>query len=43
MISINSLGVSFGGEPLFDNISFHLTEGDKVGLAGKNGAHRTDT
>lgn len=41
MISINSLGVSFGGEPLFDNISFHLTEGEKVGLAGKNGAGKT--
>lgn len=41
MISINSLNVSFGGETLFDNVNFHITEGEKIGLAGKNGAGKT--
>lgn len=41
MISINTLNVSFGGETLFDNVSFSLTDGEKVGLAGKNGAGKS--
>lgn len=41
MISINTLKVSFGGETLFDNVSFSLTDGEKVGLAGKNGAGKS--
>lgn len=41
MIPINTLNVSFGGETLFDNVSFSLTDGEKVGLAGKNGAGKS--
>ncbi|MGM0636339.1 MAG: ATP-binding cassette domain-containing protein [Bacteroidota bacterium] len=41
MIHINSLSVSFGGEYLFENISFRLTAGDRVGLIGKNGAGKS--
>ncbi|MCD8313281.1 MAG: ATP-binding cassette domain-containing protein [Bacteroidales bacterium] len=41
MISINSLTVSFGGFTLLDEISFHISESDRIGLVGKNGAGKT--
>ncbi len=41
MISINSLTVSYGGFTLLDNISFHISENDKIGLVGKNGAGKS--
>ena len=42
MISINSLTVSYGGFTLLNDINFHISENDKIGLVGKNGADRTD-
>ncbi len=41
MLSVNRVSVSFGGELLFDDISFRLTPGDRVGLIGKNGAGKS--
>ena len=41
MISINSLTVAYGGFTLLDNISFHVSENDKIGLTGKNGAGKS--
>ncbi len=41
MISINSLTVAFGSFTLLDDISFHISENDRVGLVGKNGAGKT--
>ncbi len=41
MISINSLTVSYGGFTLLDNIGFHISENDKIGLVGKNGAGKS--
>ena len=41
MISINSLTVAYGGFTLLDNISFHVSENDKIGLVGKNGAGKS--
>ena len=41
MISINSLTVAYGGFTLLDNISFHISENDKIGLVGKNGAGKS--
>lgn len=41
MISINDLTVSFGGEVLLDHIGFHITEGEKIGLTGKNGCGKS--
>ncbi len=41
MISINSLTVSFGGFTLLDSIDFHISENDKIGLVGKNGAGKS--
>ena len=41
MISISDLTVSFGSWNLLDHISFHISESDKIGLVGKNGAGKT--
>ncbi len=41
MISINSLTVAYGGFTLLDDINFHISETDKVGLVGKNGAGKS--
>ena len=41
MLNIHNLSVSFGGEFLFEEISFKLNPGDKVGLIGKNGAGKS--
>ncbi len=41
MISIDSLTVAYGGFTLLDDISFHISEKDKIGLVGKNGAGKS--
>ena len=41
MINAHNISVSFGGETLFDLISFRLGKGDRVGLIGKNGAGKS--
>ena len=41
MISINSLTVSYGGFTLLNDINFHISENDKIGLVGKNGAGKS--
>ncbi len=41
MISINNLSVTFGGFTLFEEISFHVNENDRIGLVGKNGSGKT--
>ena len=41
MLNIHNLSVSFAGEYLFEEISFRLNPGDKVGLIGKNGAGKS--
>ena len=41
MISINNLTVSYGGFTLLDNISFAISDKDKIGLVGKNGAGKS--
>ena len=41
MLNVHNLGVSFGGVPLFEGISYRLGAGDRVGLIGKNGAGKS--
>ena len=41
MFNAHNISVSFGGETLFDQISFRLAKGDHVGLIGKNGAGKS--
>ena len=41
MISINNLSVAFGGFTLLDDINFHVSRQDRIGLVGKNGAGKS--
>ena len=41
MISIEDVTVSYGGFVLLDDINFHISEADKIGLVGKNGAGKS--
>lgn len=41
MISIEDVTVAYGGFVLLDSINFHISEQDKIGLVGKNGAGKS--
>lgn len=41
MISVNNIGVEFGGKPLFSNVSFVVNDNDRIALVGKNGAGKS--
>ena len=41
MLDVQSVSVSFGGEVLFENVSFRIAAGDRIGLIGKNGAGKS--
>ena len=41
MLNIHQLSIAFQGEDLFDNISFRLQSGNRIGLIGKNGAGKS--
>ena len=40
-VSVENLSKTFGVKPLFNNISFHLEEGDKIALVAKNGTGKS--
>ena len=40
-VSVEGLGKSYGIKPLFDNISFHIEEGDKIALVARNGSGKS--
>jgi ATP-binding cassette subfamily F protein uup len=40
-VSIENLAKSYGIQPLFENISFHIEEGDKISLVAKNGSGKS--
>ena len=41
MLNVHQLNIAFQGEDLFDNISFRLQSGNRIGLIGKNGAGKS--
>jgi ATP-binding cassette subfamily F protein 3 len=41
MLSIANLSYYIGSRTIFENTSFHINEGDKVGLVGLNGSGKT--
>jgi ABC transport system ATP-binding/permease protein len=40
-VSVENLTKSYGIKPLFSNISFHIEEGDKIGLIARNGSGKS--
>ncbi|HVG16841.1 MAG TPA: ABC-F family ATP-binding cassette domain-containing protein [Chitinophagaceae bacterium] len=40
-VSVEEISKSFGIKPLFNNISFHISEGDKIALVARNGAGKS--
>src|SRR4051794_21685003 len=40
-VTVENLTKSFGVNPLFDNISFHINEGDKIALVARNGVGKS--
>lgn len=41
MISIEGLSIAFGGNTLFDNITYVINKKDRIALVGKNGAGKS--
>ena len=41
MLNVHKLSIAFQGENLFDNVSFRLQSGNRIGLIGKNGAGKS--
>ncbi|MBO7603732.1 MAG: ABC-F family ATP-binding cassette domain-containing protein [Bacteroidales bacterium] len=41
MISIDDVSVAYGGFVLLDKINFHISNSDKIGLVGRNGAGKS--
>jgi ATP-binding cassette subfamily F protein uup len=41
LLSVRDLSHAFGGSPLFEGVSFTLSDGDRVGLIGPNGAGKS--
>ena len=41
MISLDDITVAYGSYVLLDKINFHISETDKIGLVGKNGAGKS--
>ena len=41
MISIDNVTIRFGSFVLFDQVSFQVNQGDRIGLVGRNGAGKT--
>ncbi|MBS1597831.1 MAG: ABC-F family ATP-binding cassette domain-containing protein [Bacteroidetes bacterium] len=40
-VSVEGLSKSYGIKPLFENISFHIEEGDKIALVARNGSGKS--
>src|SRR5690606_3023433 len=40
-VTVEGLSKSYGEKPLFENISFHIEEGDKIALVALNGSGKS--
>jgi ATP-binding cassette subfamily F protein uup len=40
-VSAEGLTKSYGVKPLFEDISFHISEGDKIALVARNGSGKS--
>jgi len=40
-VSVEQIAKSYGIQPLFENISFHIEEGDKIALVARNGSGKS--
>jgi len=40
-VSVEGLGKSYGIKPLFEQISFHISAGDKIALVARNGSGKS--
>ncbi|HKP60600.1 MAG TPA: ABC-F family ATP-binding cassette domain-containing protein [Polyangiales bacterium] len=41
LLTVRQLGHAFASRPLFDSVSFTISEGDRIGLIGPNGAGKS--
>ncbi len=41
LLSLRETSLSFGGRPLFQDLSIHLAQGDKTCLVGRNGCGKS--
>ena len=41
ILSANNITKSFGIDIVLENVSFHINQGDKIGIVGANGAGKT--
>ena len=41
LINVSSISKAFGADPLFQNVSFTVSEGDRIGLIGPNGSGKS--
>jgi len=41
LLVVNNISIQFGGRYLFDNVSFAVDKGQRIGLIGRNGAGKT--
>ena len=41
MIQVNNLDKSFSGQVLFEDLSFNLQPGERIGLVGRNGSGKS--
>src|SRR6202051_3370217 len=41
LINVRSISKAFGADPLFENVSFTVSEGDRIGLIGPNGSGKS--
>ena len=41
LLNAQGIGKSFGSDPLFEDVSLNINEGDRLGLIGPNGSGKS--